>query len=102
MTIAYGEYKSRLGECRIYHGPQLSGGDDPNPGGPFAPNLTLGGNLGVWSEAEFIQTMRTGVTPDGKQLMAAMPRKFYGKMNDVELGALYLFFQSLGALVTTN
>lgn len=102
VTVAYGEYKSRVGECRICHGQQLSGGKDPTPGGPFAPNLTLGGNLGIWSEAEFIQTMRTGVTPEGKQLIPAMPWKFYGKMNDVELGALYLYFQSLGALATTN
>ena len=102
VTVEYGRYKSLVGECRICHGPQLSGGKDPTPGGPFAPNLTPGGNLGVWSEDDFMQTMRTGVTPEGKQLLDAMPWKFYGKMNDVELKAIYLYLRSLDKLATTN
>ncbi len=102
VTVAYGEYKSYVGECRICHGPQLTGGKDPNPGAPPAPNLTLGGDLGNWTEAQFIQTLRTGVTPAGKQLSDFMPWKFYGKMNDIELKALYLYFQSLGELASTN
>jgi mono/diheme cytochrome c family protein len=102
VTVAYGEYKSYVGECRICHGLNLSGGKDPNPSAPPAPNLTLGGNLGTWSEDDFIQTLRTGVTPAGKQLSEFMPWKFYGKMNDIELKALYLYFTSLGELASTN
>jgi len=64
--------------------------------------LTSSGNVGQWTEAEFIQTMRTGVTPAGKQLVEFMPWKFYGKMNDVELKAIYLYFQSLGVATASN
>jgi len=102
ITVEYGEYKSYVGECRICHGSQLTGGKDPNPGAPPAPDLTSSGNVGQWTEAEFIQTMRTGVTPAGKQLVEFMPWKFYGKMNDVELKAIYLYFQSLGVATASN
>lgn len=102
VTVAYGEYKSYVGECRICHGQQLTGGKDPNPGAPPAPDLTSSGNVGQWTEAEFIQTLQSGVTPAGIQLSEFMPWKFYGKMNEVELKALYLYFNSLGGLATTN
>lgn len=102
VTVDYGKYKSMVGECRICHGAQLTGGKEPDPSAPPAPNLTSSGDIGQWSEAEFIQTMRTGVTPAGKLLSDFMPWKFYGKMNDVELKAIYLYFQSLGDVVATN
>jgi hypothetical protein len=32
------------------------------------PNLTLGSEVAFWFEEEFIATLRTGVTPGGRQL----------------------------------
>lgn len=94
-TSAYGEYLVKVQECRTCHGPQLSGGKDPNPKAPPAPNLTRSGELAGWSEADFIQTLRTGTTPGGRQLSQYMPWKYFGRMSDDELKAIWVYLQSL-------
>ena len=62
------------------------------------PNLTSGGEMVAWSEQDFFTTIRSGVTPSGRQLNEEMPWKFYGQMTDEELKALWLYLQSLPAL----
>jgi hypothetical protein len=60
------------------------------------PNLTPGGELGLWTEEEFIYTLRTGVTPHGHDLNPDfMPREFFERLTDDELKAMWLYFQSL-------
>lgn len=102
VTVAYGEYLVNIGDCRTCHGPQLSGGQSPDPAAPPAPNLTPGGELGGWSEGDFITAMRTGVTPTGRQLSEFMPWEYVGRMTDDELKALWLYLQSLPAQETTQ
>ena len=63
-----------------------------------APNLTRGGEMVGWSEEQFITTIRTGVTPGGKQLIDFMPWKYFGQMTDEELSAVWMYLQSLPAL----
>jgi mono/diheme cytochrome c family protein len=95
-TADYGSYLVSLGMCRDCHGKDLNG----NTGGPagFAPNLTPGGELAAWSEADFLTAMHSGVTPSGKILSEDMPWKAYGKMTDDDLKAVWLYLQSLPAL----
>ena len=69
-TAEYGKYVATFGECRGCHGPEMTGTEAtaisqaiPNPR-PFAGAVTL---------EEFIQTMRTGVRPNGVALAALMP-----------------------------
>ncbi len=103
MTAEYGEYLVNISSCRTCHGEMLSGGKDPNPEAPPGPNLTPGGALQLWTEQDFINFMRTGVTVSGYQRDPKyMPWETLGKMNDVELGAIFLYLQSLPALETTN
>ena len=86
--------------CSLCHGDALSGGSVPGDEGdaPPAPNLTPGGLLGRWSEADFINTLRTGVTPGSRSLDSEnMPWKFFAKMTDDELKAIWLYLQSLPA-----
>jgi hypothetical protein len=72
-----------------------------DPESPPAPNLTPGGTLGNWTEADFITAMRTGVTPDGRQLDPAfMPWKSIGKLNDEELVGIWLHLRALPARTT--
>jgi mono/diheme cytochrome c family protein len=93
----------RVGDCRTCHGPQLSGGSSPDPAVTFlAPNLTPGGELIVWKEADFIKAMRTGTKPDGKSLSDNMPWKSVGKLSDDELKAIFTYLQSLPKLETTK
>ena len=95
-TAAYGEYMVNTGDCAACHGANLAGGQSPEPGAPFSTNLTPGGVLAIWTAEEFIETMRTGVTPYGRQLDGNfMPYKDYGRLTDEDLTAMFLFLQSL-------
>lgn len=96
-TVAYGEYLSYT--CTECHGTNFNGAPFGPPGQEvFTPNLTPGGELAFWSEQEFFTTMRTGITPGGRQLKEDMPWKYYGQMTDEELKAVWLFLQSLPKL----
>ncbi|NIW44030.1 MAG: hypothetical protein GWN30_04445, partial [Gammaproteobacteria bacterium] len=63
-----------------------------------ALNLTPGGELKGWSEADFINTIRTGVTVDGRTLNEVMPWRYIGQMTDEELQAIWLYLQSIPPL----
>ncbi len=102
MTVEYGEYLVNAHGCRSCHGQQLNGAQPAEPGAPFAHNLTRGGELVGWSEADFFATLRTGVTPTGRQLSDSMPWKGLGKMTDDELRAVWLFLNSLAPLPTAQ
>jgi mono/diheme cytochrome c family protein len=96
VTLAYGEYLVNTAGCRTCHGVELSGGDPSDPESPPGPNLTPGGELGFWAEADFINTLRTGVTPAGRHLNPEfMPWDSIAKLTDNELKAIWLFLQSL-------
>ena len=94
-TVAYGDYLVRTGQCRTCHGPELTGGKDPDPNAPPAPDITRAGELSTWSEADFIQALRSGRTPTGRQMNQFMPWVYIGKMTDVDLKAMWLYLQSL-------
>lgn len=96
-TKDYGLYLATLAGCRACHGPGLSGGkiEAGDPSWGPAANLTPSGNLGKWSEAEFVQTIRTGKRPDGSALRAPMPWKTIANMTDDELHAVWLYLQSV-------
>lgn len=97
----YGSYLVDVFGCRICHGPKLNGGKDPDPSAPFAPNLTPGGNLANWSNEQFTNTMRTGMTPEGKALdLKYMPWTGLASMPDDDLTAVYLFLKSQPELET--
>jgi mono/diheme cytochrome c family protein len=97
-TAEYGRYLTAISTCRDCHGANLSGGPIDEPGAPPAPNLTPGGALSGWSEADFIHTLRTGIRPGGSQLRAPMPWQIAGQMTDDELGAIFRYLRSLPAL----
>lgn len=96
-TQEYGAYLATVAGCKSCHGPGLSGGKiaagDP-AWGPAA-NLTPSGNLGKWTEAEFVATLRTGKTPAGVALKNPMPWKVVGQMTDAELHAVWLYLRSV-------
>ena len=90
VTAEYGKYLGIV--CGLCHGENMAGGDEPGAG----LNLTPGGDLGKWTEEQFIQTMRTGKTPAGRNLDAEMmPWKAIGQMSDDELKAIWLYLGSL-------
>lgn len=92
ISVAYGEYLVNTNDCRQCHGEDLSGGHSGEPGAPPGPNLAA---VAGWTKDGFAATMRTGVTPAGRQLDPEyMPWKEYGHMNDDDLAALFLYLES--------
>jgi len=101
VTPQYGEYLVNVTGCRDCHGAQLAGGKSAKPGTLDAPNLTPGGDLKTWSKAEFINTLRTGVAPNGHNLKPdEMPWKTIGTNSDDGLTAIFLYLQSFQPLQT--
>jgi mono/diheme cytochrome c family protein len=97
-TREYGEYLTKAGGCTSCHGPSLSGGTKID--GVMAANLTPGGEVGKWSEADFTNAIRTGVRPNKTILSAAMPWPYARNMNDDEMHATWLYIHSLPAKET--
>lgn len=97
VTAEYGRYLVSLALCRMCHGPGLSGGPPLEDGTPPAPNIASYAAPGVWTDAQFLTTIRTGRTPAGKSLDAEqMPWQVYGRMTDDELLAIWRYIASLG------
>lgn len=99
-SIAYGEYMVNTHDCRVCHGADLNGGPFPDPTiSVISPNITPGGSLATWTEEDFINTIRTGVKPDGYGMNPSlMPWKDYAKFYDHELQAIYMYLKSLEEL----
>ncbi|GAB1471967.1 hypothetical protein MASR2M66_28450 [Chloroflexota bacterium] len=97
VSVEYGEYLVNTHDCRVCHGPNLTGGLFPDPTiTVVAPNITPSAELGSWTEEQFIATLRTGVTPAGRELNPDyMPWKEYQSLYDDELKAIYMYLESL-------
>jgi mono/diheme cytochrome c family protein/cytochrome c553 len=100
VSAEYGKYLVDTNDCRICHGQDLNGGPFPDPTiKRISPNLTPGGELGFWTEAEFMTAIRTGTTPSGHPLdPELMPWQLYRLFYDEELQAIWLYLQSLPKL----
>jgi cytochrome c553 len=96
VTVEYGRYLANT--CTLCHEANFNGGTIRTDAEYLAPNLTPGGELHYWSEEDFMKTLRTGVTPGGKQLKSAMPWRYFGQMTDDEMRAVWVYLQSLPAL----
>jgi mono/diheme cytochrome c family protein len=92
VSPAYGDYLSQIGDCRACHGPQLDGKDRPT-GAPPGPSLRV---VKGWTEAEFINTLRSGVDPTGHLVdPSVMPWPQFGRATDDDLKALYAYVTTL-------
>lgn len=100
ISVEYGKYMVDTHDCRICHGEELNGGKHADPTiDRISPNLTPGGEVAFWSEEDFMNSIRNGVTPSGHELdPKLMPWKEYSAMSDDELKAIFLYLQSLPEL----
>jgi cytochrome c553 len=96
-SAAYGKYLVSIASCQSCHGENLAG-NMPDADSPHGPNITPGGKINGWALADFAQTLRTGQTPDGRQLNAEMPWAYYSDLSDVEVEAIFNYLQGLEAL----
>ncbi|GAB3250779.1 hypothetical protein GCM10027347_08760 [Larkinella harenae] len=94
IDLAYGKYLAVT--CSGCHGANFKGGPGHSPGEPRIADLTQTGNVGKWTSDDFVATIRTGKTPDGRILSDFMPWKYLSKTyKDDELKAIYLFLHEL-------
>ena len=95
-SVDYGRYMARTRTgCHSVH---LAGGPTRGlaPDAIPASNLTPSGHLSAWTVDGFKTALRTGVTPEGRELdQLVMPWTLTREMTDVELEAIWLYFHSL-------
>jgi mono/diheme cytochrome c family protein len=98
-SVEYGGYLMDVSGCRRCHGASLAGGPMPGagPDDPLAANLTPGGELIGWSQADFLKAMTLGVTPSGRTLNEAMPWKDYARWQEADLKAVYAYLKTVPA-----
>ncbi len=96
--LANGERMFNAGGCGSCHGKVVDGELDQlvmaggmvldSPVGRFhVPNITPHAEAGIggWSELDFLNAMRRGVSPDGRHYYPAFPYTSYAKMNRTDL-----------------
>lgn len=96
--LANGKYLTAIAGCNHCHAANFAGAKIGDPKGPPSPNITTGGALGNWSEAEFVTVMRSGKTPEGLELQPQfMPYPSFAKLTNDELHDIFSYIKSLPA-----
>lgn len=92
VTAQRGEYLVNILACRDCHGESLTGGE--GFAGP-APNIAA--VVPQWSETDFVNLIRTGKEPGGRQIDGErMPYKEFSDVaTDDDLKAIYLYLKGL-------
>jgi cytochrome c553 len=94
VSVDFGKYIAT--SCQGCHRENMKGGEPIAPGFPVVADISSSGNPGKWTDEEFIETLRTGVTPEGRVLKPEdMPWTMAKEFNDIELKALHLYLNSL-------
>jgi cytochrome c553 len=94
-TPEYGDYLVTVGLCRMCHGATLRGAPPIDPSFPSGPNISV---YGVKTREQLERTLRTGTTPDGRQLDGEfMPYRVFQNMTDEEIGAIWQYLARLEA-----
>ena len=91
-TAEYGAYLASL-TCIYCHGTDLRGGPPIDPNAPPPTDLAA---AAAWPFEQFVTTLRTGVTPDGREMDSQfMPWTFTKHMTDDELAALHAHLKAV-------
>ncbi|PJN94723.1 cytochrome C, partial [Amaricoccus sp. HAR-UPW-R2A-40] len=64
----------------------------------YAPNITPGGPVATWSDAELAHAIREGLRPDGSLIGPPMPFTMYRGISDDDLAAVVAFLRTLPAV----
>jgi mono/diheme cytochrome c family protein len=94
VTPEFGEYLTT--NCSGCHRKNMKGGPPLAPGFPVVADITSTGNPGKWTEEQFINTLRTGNTPEGKKLdPTKMPWVAFKNYSEDEMKAIFLYLRSI-------
>ncbi|MCF0070068.1 c-type cytochrome [Dyadobacter sp. CY261] len=82
--------------CSGCHRENFKGGEPIAPGFPPVPDITSSGHVGNWTKEQFIATLTSGKTPEGRVLKNEdMPWKMTAQYTRAELSSLYQYLQSI-------
>ena len=100
----HGAMLYRVSGCVGCHSPPFTnaehlGGDRDLPtifGRFFAPNISPDPTYGIgsWTEADFMKSMRKGISPKGKRYWPTFPYMAYTKMSDSDIKAIWAYLRS--------
>ncbi len=94
-TAEYGGYLTVVGGCTFCHGANLKGGlKEGPPGTPASADLTPGGKMASWTEADFRKALREGTRPDGTPINPFMPWRLTKLMTDDEIAAVWAYLRT--------
>lgn len=90
-----GRYLAGTAGCAYCHGRDFRGRSSPvgPPDSPLPTNISPSG-IGHWTEADFVQALRTGRRPDGRAIDPFMPWKQFRNLTDEELHALWVYLRT--------
>ena len=107
-SLERGEYIFNASGCASCHSSPdsaqaeklvLTGGRSfPSPFGTFyAPNISMDKvyGIGTWSEKDFANAVRHGVSPEGKHYYPSFPYTAYVNMADQDIADLWAYFKSI-------
>ena len=107
-SLKKGEYVFNASGCASCHSNPdttqeeklvLTGGHAfPSPFGTFyAPNISMDkvNGIGAWSEKDFVNAVRHGVSPEGKHYYPSFPYTAYANMTDQDIADLWVYFKSI-------
>ena len=110
--IKRGEYLARIGNCIACHtdtenkGASFAGGTPINTpfGTLYGQNITSDKETGIgnWTNDDFINAMRHGKRPDGKNYFPVFPYPYYNKVSDDDLLAIKAYLDALPAAKKEN
>jgi mono/diheme cytochrome c family protein len=87
-----GRHLSQLGGCATCHATEADGDEEMHAAGDL-----VRGAFRAWTYEDFLKAMRQGIRPDGEPMSDDMPWPEVGRLNDVELRALFDYLRSLGS-----
>jgi mono/diheme cytochrome c family protein len=99
-SIARGKHLvEAVAVCTICHGENLGGRlafEDGFLGRGYTANLTSGrGGIGrIYSNADWVRSIRYGVRPDGRGIIF-MPSDYFNRISDADLGAMIAYLRGL-------
>lgn len=94
VDAQYGKYLAV--SCSGCHGQDFKGQEMPIPGMKPSANITSTGDIGKWTEEQFMTVLKTGKRPDGRQLdNKDMPWEMTRNFKDDEMRAIYRFLKTL-------
>lgn len=64
----------------------------------IAPNITPGGAIAGWTDAELGRAIREGLRPDGSLIGPPMPYAMYRGLSDDDVASMVIFLRSLPAV----